>query len=83
MTKFFEIRKKSHFWPILPIFGAMRILLRNPAVSRTSPHSLLSSCQKLEKTNDQIPRKLPDRRMDVRTDGPYFIGPFWPRPGVQ
>ena len=26
MTKFFEIRKKSHFWPILPIFGAMRIL---------------------------------------------------------
>ena len=24
-----------------------------------------------------------DRRMERRTDRPYFIGPFWPRPGVQ
>ena len=24
-----------------------------------------------------------DRRADGRADGPYFRGPFWPRPGVQ
>ena len=28
-----------------------------------------------KKTNEPIPKKLTDR--------PYFIGPFWPRPGVQ
>ena len=83
MTKFSEIWKKPHFWPILPIFGAMRIFLKNPAFSRTTSRGFLSPCQKLEKTNDEIPRKLPDRCMDVRTERPYFTGPFRPRPGLQ
>ena len=35
------------------------------------------------KTNEPILRKLTNRQKDGRTDGPYFIRPFWPRPGVQ
>ena len=65
MTKFSEIWEKRHFLayfgPFLPIFRAMRIFFKNPALSCTTSHGFLSPCQKLEKTNDQIPRKLPDR----------------------
>ena len=28
-------------------------------------------------------RRQTDGRMDGRMDRPYFIGPFWLRPGVQ
>ena len=69
MTKVSEIWKKPHFRPFLPIFGAMRIFLKNSALSRTTSRGFLSPCQKLEKPNDQIPRKLPDRRTDVRKYG--------------
>ena len=76
----------AHFGTFLSIFGAMRIFLKNPALPRTTSRGFLSPCQKLEKTNDQIPRKLPDRCKDLwkygQTD-PYFIGPFWPQSGVQ
>ena len=59
----------AHFGPFLPIFGAMRIFLKNPDLSRTSSRGFLSPCEKLEKTNDQIRRKLPDRGTDVRKYG--------------
>ena len=50
---------------------------------KKTSRGFLSPCQKLEKTNDQIPRNLPDRRTDVQMDRPYFIGPFRPQPGAQ
>ena len=46
----------------------MRIFLKNPALSRTTSRGFLSPCQKSEKTNDQIPRKLPDRHTDMWKD---------------
>ena len=57
----------AHFGPFLPIFRAMRIFLKNPALTRTTSRDFLSPCQKLEKTNDQIPRKLLNRRTDGQT----------------
>ena len=86
MTKFFNIFKKPCFQPLLayfPNFAARKIFLENPALSRTTSYGFLASCQNLEKTNDTIPRKRPDRRTDGRTDRPYFIGPFRLPPGVQ
>ena len=76
ITKFFNIFKKTmflaHFWSIFPIF-----------LSRTTSYGFLASCQNLEKTNETIPRKHPDRRKDGRTDRPYLIEPFRLMPGVQ
>ena len=45
----------------------------------TTSYGFLALCQNSEKTNDTIPRK----RLDRRTDRPYFIGPFRLPPGVQ
>ena len=46
----------AHFWSIFPIF-----------LSRTTSYGFLASCQNLEKTNETIPRKHPDRRKDGQT----------------
>ena len=85
--KIFQYIQKTlflvHFWPIFPIFGAKKVFLENPALSRTTLYGFLVSCQNLEKTNDTILRKHLDWRKDGRTDTPYFIGPFWITPGVQ
>ena len=54
--------KKHCFWPIFPIFGAKKIFIENPALSYTSSYGFLASCQNLEKTNDTISRKRPDRQ---------------------
>ena len=43
------------------------MFLENLALSRTTSHGFLASCQNFEKTNDTIPRKLPDRRKDGQT----------------
>ena len=63
MTKFSEIWKKPHFRSILgpfcPFLGQCEFM-KNPALTRTTSRGFLSPCQKLEKTNDQIPKKLPD-----------------------
>ena len=70
MTKFFSKFKKPCFWPIFPIFGAKFVFLENLAPSRTTSYGFLAPCQNLEKTNDTIPRKRPDRRRtDGRTEG--------------
>ena len=69
MTQFSNKFKKLCFWPIfLPIFGAKRIFLENPALSRTTSYGFLVPCQNLEKDNDTIQRKCPDKRMEGRTD---------------
>ena len=87
MTQFSNKFKKPCFWPIFPIFGAKKMFLENPAPSRTTSYGFLASCQNLEKVNDTIQRKCPDRwtegGKDRRTDRPYFIGPFRLPPGVQ
>ena len=66
MTKFFNIFKKPCFWPIFPIFEKKIFFLENPALSRTTSYGFLASRQKLQKTNDTIPRKRPDRQKDGR-----------------
>ena len=68
---FWNMEKNSFLF-----FRAMRIFLINPALSGTTSRGFLSSCRKVEKTNDQIPRKFQDRRTDVRIERPYFLGPF-------
>ena len=61
----------THFGPIFPIFGAKKVLPENPALSRTTTtsHGILVPCQILEKINDKILRKSPDRRKDGDTEG--------------
>ena len=58
----------AHFWPIFPILGAKKFFLENPALSHTTSYGFLASCQNLEKTNDTIPRKCPDRQKDEWKD---------------
>ena len=57
------------------------------ALSHTTSYRFLAPSQNLEKTNDKIPRKSPDRQKDGekgrKMDRPYFLGPFWLLPGVQ
>ena len=87
MTKFSNKLKKPCFWPILGPFsqfsGAKKNFLENPTLSSTTSRGILAPCQNLEKINDTIPRKRPDRRNDGRTDRPYFIRPFQLPLGVQ
>ena len=77
----------AHFWSIFPSFGAKIVFLENLAPSRTTSYGFLEPCQDLEKTNNTIPRKRPDRRKDGwkdgRTDRPYSIEPFRLPPGFQ
>ena len=57
----------AHFWSIFPIFGAKKNFLENLALPHTTSYGFLAPCQNLEKTNDAIPRKHPDRRKDGQT----------------
>ena len=77
MTKFPNKLKNpvfDPFWALFPSFPP-----ENLALSCTTPYEFLVLCQISEKTNDAIPRKRLNRRMDR----PYFIGPFPLPPGVQ
>ena len=64
MTNFSNKLKKPCFWHIFPIFGAKKIFLENPALSRTTSYGFLAPCQNLEKVNYTIQRKRPDGRTD-------------------
>ena len=83
MTKFFNKFRKLCFWPIFGAFsqflGQKHFFLENHALSRTTSCGFLAPCQDLEKTNDTILIKHPDRQRDTRVDGrtcrPYFVGP--------
>ena len=70
MIKFFNKFKKPCFWPIFgpsaQFLGAKEIFPENLALPCTTSHGFLAPCQNLEKTNDTIRRKLPDRG---RTEG--------------
>ena len=59
----------AHFGPSFPILGAKKILMENPALSRTTSHGILAPCQSLKKVNDTVRKKRPDRRKDGSTEG--------------
>ena len=70
---------KNHIFGPLPQFLGQFFFLQFLALSRTTSYVLLAPCENLEKTNDPIPRKHLDRRMDRLC----FIGPFPLLPAVQ
>ena len=71
----------GHFWSFMPDGDFFQ---KNPALSHTAVYGSLTPCYVSEKTNQPIPRKLTDRRMDRLKEGQtLFTGPFRPRPGVQ
>ena len=74
-----QIFQKIEKNPVFGLFWTKKNFPENPALSRTTSCDFLALCQISEKTNDAIPRKRLNRRMDR----PYFIGPFPPPPGVQ
>ena len=82
MTKFSNKFKKPCLWPILGPFSQFleqkKNFLENPALSRTTSYGSLAPCQNLEKVNDTIQRKRPDK-----PGRPFFIGPFRLPLGVQ
>ena len=72
MTKFSNQFKKtlfpfSIFHSIFPILGAKKIFQENPALSHTTSCGFLAPCQNLEKVNDTVQRKRPDRRTEGQT----------------
>ena len=79
--------KKPCFWSILDRFfqflGQKKSFLENSALSRTTLYGFLAPCENLEKVNDAIQRKRPDRKKDGRMERPYSIGPLWLLPGIQ
>ena len=50
-------------------FWGKKIFSENPALSRTTSYEFLAPFQISQKTNDTIPKKCLDRRMDGRTEG--------------
>ena len=61
--------------PFLAIFGQMHFFLKNRAPSVLYHYGSLTSCQKSEKTNEAILRKIPKTSFLAR------FGPFWPKNG--
>ena len=57
----------THFWSILPIFGAKTFFPENPALSSTTSYGFLAPYQNLEKNNDNIPRKQMEGWKDGQT----------------
>ena len=70
MTKFSNKLKNPWFWPILgPFFAILgQKNFSQKALSPTTSNEYLALCQISEKTNDTIPRKCLDRRMEGSTD---------------
>ena len=56
----------DHFWSFLK---ERNFFKKNQALPRTSPYDPLTQYKVLEKTNEPIPRKLPERRTNGQTDG--------------
>ena len=72
MTNFSINSKKpvlAHFWSIFPILGANFFSPENQILPCTTSYGFLAQGQNLEKTNDTIPRKCLDRRMEGRMEG--------------
>ena len=52
-----------------PNFWGKKVFLENSALLRTTSYEFLEPYQNLEKSDDTILRKRPDRRKDERTEG--------------
>ena len=86
MTKSSNKFRKPCFWPFLDPFFQFWGQKNFSRKSGFATHNFIwvsSPMPKFRKINDTIPRKCPDRRKDGRTDRPYFIGPFCPKPEIQ
>ena len=68
----------GHFWPLSVIFAQWGLFPKNLALSHITRYEPI-----LWKLTDRWTDGRTDGWKDRRMDGPYFIGPFWPRPGVQ
>ena len=67
--KIFQYIQKTLFLAHFPrFFGQKFFSLENPALSRTTSYGFLALRQNLEKTNDTIPRKGPERQKNWRKD---------------
>ena len=82
MTNFPQKSKNPIFGPFWALFAHYRVnefFPKNPALSLFYVYGPLTSCKKLEKTNEPILRTLhhgqTDGQMDRRTDDTEFIGP--------
>ena len=66
----------GHFGPFFPNFGKMRVFPKNRALSLFYIYDPLTSCKKIEKTNEPILRTLHHRR----TEDTFLsiFGPFLP-----
>ena len=67
---------KKVFWPISVYFNnfwGQKFFFQKTHLSLTTSYRFLASCQNLEKTNDTIPRKHPDRWKDGWKDGQTLI----------
>ena len=73
MNKFSNKFKKPCFQPILSSFsqflGQKKNSLENAALSGTTSQGFLAPCQNLEKVDNTIQRKCPDRQKDRQKDG--------------
>ena len=69
----FSINSKTLFLAYLsvhfPKFGDKNFFPGNPPLSHRTSYEFLATCQNLEKTNNTIPRKCPERKTDGRMDG--------------
>ena len=74
----------GHFWPFFVIFVWWDFFKKMQLCHTklyVAPNTMLSFRKKL--LGQSWENVWIDRRMDRRMDRPYFIGPFWPRLGVQ
>ena len=72
MTNFSNKFKNPYFWLIFSIFGT-KFFFSKIRLSRTTPHGPLTPYLVSEKTNEPIPRKLPEGIIEGQKDGQTLI----------
>ena len=72
----------AHSWSIFPIFGQKFFSPENPALSRKTSIGFLTLCKNLEKTNNTLPRKYPDRQKDGQSIFYRTLPPTTRRPKI-
>ena len=71
--------KNPTFWPIFGLIGVLfLLLLKNPRLSHKTSYGLLAPFHYLEKPNDSIQKKSPNRHTSGQMDRPYFINLLTP-----
>ena len=68
-------------WGFCPICDPPRFFFKNRAPSLLYPYGALTSCKKLEKTNERSPKIFKDRLTDQRTNMGDYYGPHRVKPG--